>query len=692
MTDYQRIENELLSLGWQAENGRGDHVKFTKPGGNRTLVISHALSSANRSWGNTLALIRREEPGFTIGRPVPKKKTERDGQPQKPDNLPDWMAPGQPVRWTAPEKRDYSKLDDTDSVMNQKYFVLDYLFNSELNLYTLRIGQDEEHSFLCGPEDIDAWEIKACDHCHRRLPINRLATTADGKQICASCANEILKQNKPETAKEQNAVKEKSNPLFGLSPELDNILQEMQSRYGGMAFTDLPPEDQEYISEKTREAIKTLNSKGRKLLAKAEPALYSMVQETQEVKVTPYQAWRKYITDQLIDFMLLNPELKPQYKDYNRLFYQTSYRIAKLKTPKGCLDVIEVTAKDWTVLLQVWKSNKSLFENFRQIYPPEKSNLCLLLNCPSEVFKQYIPNIWWGTEYKEKTLAMLESSIGEKEPEALSRARLDCSLPDKIELKDRLLHAMAESSSFDCSVIDMTTTWRINVRECDEFNLESAKAFYDVFLTINNFGQDNKEKKLSDLYDFFLYESRNNKGEYSPMVLNIAGPSDESNEHFEKDPIEFIPDDYFNVESEDVKYKEDTIGINPGQCLLRIDMTGDDKFRVVVASYKERDKQEKINTCFSDFIKMIMDGKLDANLKDTLLKSLEDYSGPKTENNEKTSIMENTSYLDKTNPASPNPDGGKLTTRQLLKELRLRGVNFDNLSITVRQEINLDEI
>ena len=89
---------------------------------------------------------------------------------------------------------------------------------------------------------------------------------------------------------------------------------------------------------------------------------------------------------------------------------------------------------------------------------------------------------------------------------------------------------------------------------------------------------------------------------------------------------------------------------------------------------------------------MIMDGKLDANLKDALLKSLEDYSEPKTENNEKTSIMENTSYLDKTNPASPNPDGGKLTTRQLLKELRLRGVNFDNLTITVRQEINLDEI
>lgn len=48
--------------------------------------------------------------------------------------------------------------------------------------------------------------------------------------------------------------------------------------------------------------------------------------------------------------------------------------------------------------------------------------------------------------------------------------------------------------------------------------------------------------------------------------------------------------------------------------------------------------------------------------------------------------------LDNTNPNSKNEYLGGLSTRILLKELRDRGIEFAGLSITVRQEININDI
>ena len=39
MTEYQKIENELRRLGWTAQQGKGDHIKFRKEG--VTKILRH---------------------------------------------------------------------------------------------------------------------------------------------------------------------------------------------------------------------------------------------------------------------------------------------------------------------------------------------------------------------------------------------------------------------------------------------------------------------------------------------------------------------------------------------------------------------------------------------------------------------------------------------------------------------------
>ena len=53
MTEFQKIQNELISLGWSVQNGRGDHKLFRKAG--KQVSISMSLSSVARNYDNVSA-------------------------------------------------------------------------------------------------------------------------------------------------------------------------------------------------------------------------------------------------------------------------------------------------------------------------------------------------------------------------------------------------------------------------------------------------------------------------------------------------------------------------------------------------------------------------------------------------------------------------------------------------------------
>lgn len=54
--------------------------------------------------------------------------------------------------------------------------------------------------------------------------------------------------------------------------------------------------------------------------------------------------------------------------------------------------------------------------------------------------------------------------------------------------------------------------------------------------------------------------------------------------------------------------------------------------------------------------------------------------------------MDTKNILDLTNPGSEIKGAGELTTRELIRELKERGVTFTDLEITVRATITMNEI
>ena len=68
-------------------------------------------------------------------------------------------------------------------------------------------------------------------------------------------------------------------------------------------------------------------------------------------------------------------------------------------------------------------------------------------------------------------------------------------------------------------------------------------------------------------------------------------------------------------------------------------------------------------------------------------------NGKVPENNPKINDnMPNTDFLDAANPSSPDQALAPVSTRNLLKELKRRGVEFENLTITVKKSIDMNEI
>ena len=97
MTEYQKIENALIPLGWTPEIRNGDHVRFTKEGITQYITVYKNITDKGRALQNAYAEIRRAEPRFPLGRQAHMLGGEETNtEPIVPEGVPSWMVPGAP--------------------------------------------------------------------------------------------------------------------------------------------------------------------------------------------------------------------------------------------------------------------------------------------------------------------------------------------------------------------------------------------------------------------------------------------------------------------------------------------------------------------------------------------------------------------------------------------------------------------
>ena len=191
MTDYQKIETELIRLGWTKRQGNGDHVKFTKPDVPHIISVSRAISSGGRSYNNMLADIRRWEPMSTLGRQTKSKMKQMSEDISSSIKLmteeekaysqtKKYIYPGASVRYTAPEGKDYRLLNDEGTVMSQEYVVREIQHGSEMSLYVkapddiITISLGDEPPIEVFPDDIESYDLITCTGCGRTVPASHL--------------------------------------------------------------------------------------------------------------------------------------------------------------------------------------------------------------------------------------------------------------------------------------------------------------------------------------------------------------------------------------------------------------------------------------------------------------------------------------------------------------------------------------
>ncbi len=711
MTKYQEIKQELISLGWTERQGKGDHMVFEKKGLSKKIAVPVSLSETKRTYSNIISQIRQLDPTFTLGLPTKKKNTKEENTTVKtPEGIPYWAAYSMPIRWTAPENKDYKKLSDSGSLMNKEYHVKDFVTG---NGKTKIIIADEECEFQVSLEDIDAWDTMQCPNCNEIKPANRFLDFADD-YYCKECVTKFieLKKKEQEEKKKNTKLAIEDNKL-AVSSELEDWLEQ----YKDIRYSDLTPEERQKFKEEFKRKIP---SKIRKLMLRDRPDMAFLFMDEEETIPTPFQAWKSFINktcDSYVFEHYPDYESERKHKLLRQRFHSTSYRIQKLKGEDGSLDILEITTKDWEVMLFIWKYSCALVEDFIKIFPRETSNFVILLNCPSVGFKQYITD-YWDKDRRNRTYALLESIVGKKEPETLSRARLDQSLPNGIDFIKNLTDVLKELN------IEITTDifsyyFFINVREEDEQKLETAKTFFKYIIKIKSNTPDKEDYKR---FKSALKEKAALERWKKPIkAILITDSEDEAeishqNEDNPEKIIDFFPEGYFedisNKNSEDDSITEYKLfGINKGEILMSIEIDKEDPnaYHIIMKDGDQNMQNEQIRILSAityDILNKNVNNKSLKITQKSLLKGIKKFKNDFKDEPEKTKELDKifadinpkkqitmeTNFLDLTNPTSSDITCSNLTTRQLLRELKERGISFDNLTITIKKKIDINSI
>lgn len=680
MTPYQELEKDLLQCGWNVDAGRGDHMKFTKPGIHTIITIPRTISDKGRDLQNTVAKIRKYEPDFW--RTSKTGITGTDKETPEENGLPSWMQPGEKVRWTKPEKRDFSKLGDPGAVMNIPYIVRGVNPGNGDNTPTMLLisaAADPEHTFRVEPAEVDAWKTAACSDCGMVFPVNLLAEESGGGYLCKDCAASLVKSlNEDFLGEEPLAMSQ--NPGDRKLPAL-GALERIFSKYDWkLDVNAIPEEDLKTI----KDTLMGLPSKTRKEAIKYFPQFKEFLTVQEQKKLTPYEAWNIFKENYISSKKLSSRTEETQMK--NTLAKETSYSHHTLHYTGGKLHVIEITVTDFKYVYDFWQMTNKLYVTFSKAYPQEEP-IAIRIHCPKEGIRQYF--MLPAGEKGKEIINDIKTLSPEKEQDQFLRADADTDLPsmfDVIGSVSKCIDITTGSENNPNYVLQCSLALRENERTAEHF--ETAKPYFEFSLDYNSSAV--KDKEIRNVIE--AIRKVDIDAPFSLVIDTFAKESDTIASFH-------VFGDYFdrkenNAEakagdgSETETQEDEEYGIGNGKTLLKIIDTGTglNIHTAENAGAINEDEKDKYKEIMRFAFNALLKGKFTGIVHDALKETINE----ELKNNENT--MNDNNYLDSTNPASANAAAGELTTRELIRELKSRGISFDNLRITIVQDINIDEI
>ena len=683
MTEYTKIENELLSLGWTKENASGDHVKFFQENNPGFILVSRSISGAGRALRNTYADIRRKEPRFSLGRQA-HMLVEEEEQLEE-DNLlkqfPAWMHPGHSVRWSGPENKDYSKLDDSNSVMYKEYIVCGFIETD--NGVMVNIGEPHEGvPFPVRPEEIDAWKTFKCKKCGKRFPENVAVKNEKYEKICPDCARPDEKETSPETATAAIRNPENENRKKELA-ELLKSHSKLKKILEGYIFSDdnpinIPDEEKAVISEEIKDYVASLSAKERKNMRRKFPNFMSSFDvpidnEEEKAYYYPLDAWNDTV-ERLSYFNLHkisnagnDKEILKETKNRLARTYYTTKTIQSKKDKSVTLRKICITTPDWETTRLFCHTASYVIDYFKKALPDGIT--FIELNCPSAGFKQYL----FRHEFEEDKAVVetVKSLLPEKEKDCFKIAELNKILPPLHDVLDEYEKSI-EEIGFD--LIGNFIYFRLHTTKIDD----------------ETDNDDEYETRMPLVLADIVVMDGDSDGEKANKIADAIRKNDAL-----KGPIQFVIHDWSNKKIIEINNFREFDYPEP------IDKDEENPPAVPVKNASGKNYREEL-----------IDGYVNIALEETdtvmheafwgalkrIASEIDNHPGIAgkweaiTGNNNKNEKDMEKDILNLTNPESENAVTGACTTRELLKELKSRGVQFDNLTIVVKQSINTDDI
>lgn len=700
MSEFEQIHDELVSLGWTPEQGKGDHVKFNKPGNRQPITISRSLNSAGRSYKNTISNIRRQEPAFSLGKSSKSMEKAADKLNAEPgrdlrslsDKERDAVMPflfievGCAVRYSKPEDFDYSKLRDPGSVMNIRYIVREIVDGKGPGGFAvagdrIRVSEEDgDHEFKAGVEDFDAWDLKECPECGRSFPVNRFRPAADPllpswcDECLASARKRALEAMKDvpgniDVRQSIDNADEFSEFSAGLKAEL--------KKYSGVPMMFLPKGLRDRVNEEMSSVGERLN------LTAAQQKRFDKTMRPFGISTaaskTPYECWMTFLRG--IKFIVEDAEKKKGVPKNRRDalakgILNSSYTLDTL----GSMTVVNIVAGSGDAAVAMMSLSQNFYSAFDDIY--SEKNYCMRVRYPKGGLDQYVSCVGVhrgigavlekeldAAEYGERceVVRILSQLCSYREMEQKGNVILD-------GLADRGLLCADERGHVDvrgvfCRRLYKETPDGQKHVYLDVFAMVPRLVFtYDDVEApglVAKFADDGLRKKLLDAAKAELSD------EVEVAIVPLSRCGDDS---YGDDSLLEPRKTYEHTCTKDVHLRLPFELWTELAC--RCESSDDDGY--------------SLEDCVLDILKDVLSGRVPEAVPASI---------PSTDNESSTTLntdcpMPEFSSLDAKNPTSTVEAFKDVTTRELLRELKSRGVQFEGLSVpvVVRQNVNLDEI
>lgn len=714
MTEYQKIENELQRLGWTPEPSKGDHFKFRKAGEIRFINVSMSVGTSPRSIENAYAKIRQIEPNFRLGKSGTADAEENVVRDVESSAIPEWMRPGMTVRWTGPEGKDYTKLAEANSLMNQRYTVLTVATEEGRPVTaTIRDAEEKHPSFDVLVEELDAWETGTCSECGKALPSPLLHRKDDGTLICQDCLDDITARIETEKAEEQRKL-DMNTEMAALSRAKSSI-DEFHYKYKDVQIGKLPERERVRIIKEYEKILYALPSKIRNRMLEEMPEIAVLLADKKQ-KTTPFQAWTMFLNSVLKEYPVFDEKYRSR-KEFDNLrkrIFGCSYSIRTLVDRKtgDSTPLIHILAKDAETARIIWSFHDTIFKCFRRVYPTEVVPV-ILLEQPSFGIRQYLVHNWVfaGKQF----LDALRKVLDEKDvQDCLTRSSLDSAMPTVSEVFEGIETWAQKATGISKEEYTVTTnpfdiTVARAVRDEDSEDFQSAPAFYKARVVYNDV--DYPADKYGLLLEAMKFAAPGTVP--CPMELSLERMTDKDVSGKNQARLSTVPSDYWDLyDSRDVtpaaevscgfSYGDTLFSVVQDKAAVRIYFNHDNN-PLFVQEYGERlqkafgailyDTDSVVTRALVNALFEIKERSDKPDLLKRLYEALAEYQDKNDNDYNMKSSMSALNVLDRTNPLdSADERLADITTRDLLRELKSRGVSFSNLEITVRETINLEEI